>query len=499
MSAPRTGGAGATPPQAAAAGASPLPPEEQLKVVSGLQVGIFVAALDSTLIAVALLSIARDLGGASLIAWVVAGYTVAATVATPLYGSLSDTYGRQRMMTVAIAIYALACVGCMLAQTMPQLLALRVLQGLGGGGLIVLAQSTIGDVVPPTERGRYQAWLSGTYALAALTGPVAGGYLTTWFGWRAVFAATLPLAFIALLLTRRILARLPRPARAARIDIASVLLLAGGLSALMIALTRLGQGARLLEATTVLLVSGAALLLGIFGRRQFRVAGPVMAPDLLTEPQVLWASLSSALVFFAMTGGAVMLPLALQAVAGHPPDRVALLMLLHALAVPCGAFFSGRMMPRTMRFRRNMLAGSLLAAGGSTALALLHFGSPLAVAGAMFATGLGIGISLPPGIVAVQVAVAPGRIGAVTAFLGLARSLGSALGLAILGAVLFAVIGAAGAGSPATLIREATAGDPALAQGFAAVFACNAAALVLSALATTRLPATVRGFRPPLQ
>ena len=156
-------------------------------------------------------------------------------------------------------------------------------------------------------------------------------------------------------------------------------------------------------------------------------------------------------------------------------------------------------MPRTMRFRRNMLAGSLLAAAGSTALALLQFASPAAVAAAMFATGLGIGISLPPGIVAVQVAVAPGRIGAVTAFLGLARSLGSALGLAMLGSILFAVIGAAGTGSPAALIGEAATGDPALARGFAAVFGCNAIVLLLSAIATSRLPAAARGFRPPLQ
>ena len=448
----------------------------------------------------ALPAIGRDLAASPVaVQQTLSIYLLAFAAMTLWHGALSDALGRRRVLLVGFAVFALASVGAALAGSIEALWAWRALQGAVGGAGLAISRAVARDVAQGADAQRLMSQSTMVFALAPAIAPMIGGVLEAWFGWRAVFAATLPLAFIALLLTRRILARLPRPARAARIDIASVLLLAGGLSALMIALTRLGQGARLLEATTLLLVSGAALLLGIFGRRQFRVAGPVMAPDLLTEPQVLWASLSSALVFFAMTGGAVMLPLALQAVAGHPPDRVALLMLLHALAVPCGAFFSGRMMPRTMRFRRNMLAGSLLAASGSTALALLHFGSPLAVAGAMFATGLGIGISLPPGIVAVQVAVAPGRIGAVTAFLGLARSLGSALGLAILGAVLFAVIGAAGAASPATLIREAAAGDPALARGFAAVFACNAAALVLSALATTRLPATVRGFRPPLQ
>ena len=353
---------------------APLPPDEQRKVVSGLQVGIFVAAIDSTLVSVALLTIARDLGGASLIAWVVAGYTVAATVATPVYGSLSDIHGRQRMMTIAIVIYLVAAIGCLFAQSMPQLLALRVLQGLGGGGLVVLSQSTIGDVVPPTERGRYQAWLSGTYALAALIGPVTGGYLTIWFGWRSVFAVTLPLA--------------------------------------------------------------------------------------------------------------------LQAVAGNPPDQVALKMLMHALAVPFGAFFSGRMMPRTMRFRRNMVAGAVLGCVCAALLAWLRFESPVAVGAAMLGMGLGLGIALPPGVVAVQVAVAHARIGAVTALLGLARSLGSAMGLAILTSVLFSTIGVAGGSSAAMLVKRIGPADLTLVHGFTMVFVCVAVALALSALAAMQLPAT---------
>lgn len=471
---------------------APFPPDEQRRVVSGLQVGIFVAAIDSTLVSVALLSIARDLGGASLIAWVVAGYTVAATVATPVYGSLSDIHGRQRMMTIAIVTYLVACLGCLSAQSMTQLLGWRVLQGLGGGGLVVLAQSTIGDVVPPTERGRYQAWLSGTYALAALIGPVASGYLTSWFGWRAVFAVSLPLAAIALVLTRRILSRLPRPASAQSLDYPGVLILAAGLTSLMVMLTRLGQGAPWSDPIGLALLAAAAWLLRGFWRRQYRVAAPVMAPDLLDNRLVRWGCFASALVFFSMTGGAVMLPLALQAVAGRAPSEIAPLMLMHALAVPCGAFFSGRMMPRTMRFRRNMVVGTLLASASALALALLRFESPLPVAVAMFGMGLGIGISLPPGIVAVQVAVPPARIGAATALMGLARSLGSAMGLAMLTAILFAAIGSAGGGSAATLVRQSTVVDASLVRGFSIVFGVVSVALLASAAASMKLPATAR-------
>lgn len=477
----------------AAGGTTPVfPASVQLKVVSGLQVGIFVAAIDSTLVSVALLSIARDLGGTSLIAWVVAGYMVAATVATPVYGSLSDLYGRQRMMTVAIVVYMLACLGCVFAQTMTQLLLLRILQGLGGGGLLVIAQSTIGDVVPPTERGKYQAWLSGTYALAALLGPVASGYLTTWFSWRAVFLATLPLALIALLLTQRILGRLPRPQNTTRLDYPSVLILTVGLSALLIMLTRIGQGARITDPLgLVLLLVGAALLV-VFWRRQFKVSGPIMAPDLLTNRLVLWGSLASALVFFALTGSAVMLPLALQTISGDSPDQLAPKMLLQALAVPCGAFFSGRMMPRTMRFRRNMVAGALLAAVSAASLSMLQFQPGVAVLVAMFGLGLGVGVSLPPGIVAVQVAVASHRIGAVTAFIALARSLGSAMGLAILTALLFAALGGEAGGPASMVVKQIGPADARIVQGFSLVFAVMAVALLASAAAAMKLPASAQ-------
>lgn len=468
--------------------AAPLSAALKRKVVSGLQVGIFVAAIDSTLVSVALLSIARELGDAGLIAWVIAGYTVAAVVATPVYGSLSDLYGRQRMMTISIGIYLVACIGCMFAQSMTQLMLLRIVQGLGGGGILVLSQSAIADVVPPDERGKYQAWLSGTYALAALLGPVTGGYLTAWYGWRFIFAASLPLALIALLLTRRVLGEMPRPARGQAIDYASVVLIAGGLTSLLIALTRIGQGARLADPLGASMMLAGLALLVWFWRRQSTVAGPIMAPDVLNNRVVRWSCVSSALIYFAMIGGAVMLPLALQTLAAHGPDEVALKMLVHALAIPVGAFFSGRMMPRGMRFRRNMVIGALLSAGCAALIAYLPMTAGAAIVAAMIGLGLGVGIALPPSLVAAQAAVASHRIGAATAFMALARSFGGAIGLAALTSVLFASLGGA-SGSAATLLRQSGPIEPRLAEGFTLVFACVAAALVLSALAAMQLPA----------
>lgn len=474
-----------------------LPVAEQRRIVAGLQVAVFLAAIDQTLVSVSLLTIARELGGAALIAWVMAGYTVAATVATPVYGGLSDLYGRRGMMTIGIVLYMAGSLGCMLSQTMTQLLVARVVQGLGGGGLLVMAQSTIGDVVPPADRGRYQAWLSGTYALAALLGPITGGYLTTWFGWRFVFGVSLPLALLALLLTRRILGRLPRPPNRLRPDYAGVVLMAAGLTSLLIALTRIGQGAGFGDPTGAGLAAVALVLLWLFWRRQYRVAAPIMAPEVMDNRLVRWACLSSALVFFGLIGGAVMLPLALQAIARKAPDEVASMLLLHALAVPCGAFFSGRMMVRRMRLRRNMVGGALLSTAAAAALVAIPFdaGWPVGVAVALL--GLGFGIALPPGIVLAQMSVALHRIGAATAFMALARSFGSALGLAVLTSVLFAGYNAAGgqagaagaAGGAAAILQQgAGAADPALVNGFRLVFACVAVALALSAVASMQLP-----------
>lgn len=477
--------------------AADLSVADRTRVVAGLQVAVFLSAIDQTLVSVALLSIARELGGASLMAWVMAGYTVAATVVTPLYGGLSDLYGRRRMMTIAIATYIVACTGCAFAGSMGQLIALRALQGLGSGGLLVLSQSTIGDVVPAAERGRYQAWLSGTYALAALLGPVAGGYLTEWFGWRTVFLAGLPIALLALVLTRRILGRLPRPAPGPRPDYRSVAVLALGLTGPLVALTRIGQGASLADPAGLgLLIAGLAML-ALFLRRQYAVPGPIIAPQVMDNRVVRWACLAGGLVFFALIGGAVMLPLALQAIAGMTPDRVARMMILHALSVPVGAFCSGRMMLYGLRFRRNMVAGALLGAAAAGALAFVPFAPGWPLAAAMSALGVGIGLALPPGIVAVQTAVAANRIGAATAFMALARSIGSAVGLAVLTSVLFAALGAVGGGGgAAAILRARDALSPAtIAAGFDRVFACMATALVLSALAATRLPASapVRG------
>ncbi|MEI7447400.1 MAG: MFS transporter, partial [Burkholderiales bacterium] len=218
------------------------PPTDPRRVLVGVMLVLLLGAINQTIVAVALPRIADRLDGFGLMAWVISGYLVAATVATPIYGKLFDRYGVRKVLAVAIAIFALGSLGCALSFTMPMLVGFRVLQGLGGGGLISGSHAAIALTVSPRERGRYQAYFSSMFALASVLGPVAGGWLTEGLSWQWVFAANLPLSVLALRAIQTRLRPLPVPGRHAPIDGPGAVLLSLGLAALLIAITRAGQG-----------------------------------------------------------------------------------------------------------------------------------------------------------------------------------------------------------------------------------------------------------------
>ncbi|MFL5269757.1 MAG: MFS transporter, partial [Stellaceae bacterium] len=206
-----------------------------MSILSGLMLAMFLASLDQTIVATSLSTMASDLNGWELMSWVVSAYLVASTVTTPIYGRLSDLYGRRPILLAGIALFLGASVLCALSQTMAQLIGARVLQGIGGGGLRSVSQAAIADVIPPRERGRYQGYFSSVMAVSSLLGPVLGGFFADYLTWHWIFWINIPFGALALFLCNRNLRRLPKPRRKPVIDWIGAALILGSTTPILIA------------------------------------------------------------------------------------------------------------------------------------------------------------------------------------------------------------------------------------------------------------------------
>ncbi len=402
---------------------------------------IFLGALDQTIVAVALPAMARQLDGFTLIAWVVSGYLVASTVVTPIYGKLGDLFGRRMLLSTAIVLFLVASVACALAQTMPQLIAARVFQGIGGGGLISIAQTIIADVVTLRERGRYQGYISGVFAVASVAGPVVGGLLTHYLDWRWIFWINLPLGAAAFLVSRRALAHLPVPGVRRRIDYLGAALLIAGLTTALLPISRVGQGVPWNESTNVALFAAGLVLLVICVLYERRAPEPIIPLDLLRIPMVRSCYAILFVCFFQLVAIASLSPLRFQMVAGVAADDAAWRLLPLTFMIPLGAFIGGRVMLATGRTKPLQLFGT---AGIPLALAALAFTSPvqaMLTGLLMIWIGLSLGVTLPSSLVAVQNAVPRAQLGVATAGSAFFRSLGGAIGVALLSAILLASMG----------------------------------------------------------
>ncbi|TFV92562.1 MFS transporter [Oxalobacteraceae bacterium OM1] len=467
-------------------------------IVIGLMLIILLGALDQTIVSVSLPQMAHDLGGVSLLAWVVSGYLVASTVATPVYGKLGDLYGRRLMLSVAVTIFLLASIACAVAWSMPVLVLARVLQGIGGGGLISTAQAIVGEVVPLRERGRYQGYISVVYAVASVGGPVLGGYLTHFLSWHWVFWINLPLGIAALWVSRRALTVLPVPGIRLPIDYAGAFLLTAGLSVLLIAFTLLGHGAGLVEARTLGLLAAAVALLAVFVWHENRTAEPIM-PLGLFKVKTVWIGCSILFIsFFQVVSLSVLMPYGMQTLDGIGPDAAALRLIAFSLAVPAGAFTSGRLMMHSGRYKPLQLIGTAILPLATFVLAWLGPHADAANGAALAFCGLSIGMTMPTSLVAVQNAVPPKNIGVATAMTALFRSMGGAIGVAILSSILFALMPHALAGATSALGAEhglaasgtvtATAGAHDAAFAFRVTLLCSGLISALAHLLAWNIP-----------
>jgi EmrB/QacA subfamily drug resistance transporter len=429
-----------------AAASAPLTKRQLYTVFAGIMTGIALSALDTNIVGVALPTIVGDLGGLSQIAWVGTAYLLTSTAATPLFGKLSDLYGRRELFQVAIATFVAGSLACGLSRTMLQLVLARGLQGVGGGGLMAMSFVIIGDVVPPRERGRYVGLITSVFALCSVAGPLIGGFFVDHLTWRWIFVINVPLGVVAMVVTSSAL-RLPFTRRQHRVDFLGAALLIAAVTSLILMATWAGEGKYSWGSPVTIGLGGASLVLGgVFVWWETKAAEPIV-PMRLFENQIVRVIVPMMITMGSMMFGASsFLPLFLQAVDGVSATQSGLLLLPLMVGVTIASISTGRVTAITGRYKVWPIVGTALAVIGTILLAtgLTPDTSRAYVGVAMLCIGLGFGCTMPTATLAVQNSVHWRDLGVASALVSFFRSLGGAVGLAVYGAVFNARITSSG-------------------------------------------------------
>ena len=447
---------------------------------------MFLAAVDQTLLATATPAIAATLGGLRDTSWIAVGYLLAAATVVPVYGRMGDLRGRREMLLLALAVFAAGSLACGVAQSLPQLVAARVLQGLGGGGLMTLSQALIGELVPPRERPRFQGYFATVFTSASVGGPVLGGIVVSHASWRWLFLANLPIvAFAAWRLSR-----LPKSERAERIDGATDLpghaLFAIGAVSALFWFTSVGHRFAWNSLASLALVATAAVTLTALYRHEHRHRAPFLPVDLLHERTIGPASLVVLLFAACLFSVVFFLPIYLQ-VGHHVSAQYAGLLLLPVTGgMVIAAVGSAQVLRRTGRPRWIPVTGLACSAAALFLLGVLPAHMSLIIALA-FLCGLGFGCVMPTIQVTVQTIAGRERLGVVMALNGLARSTGGAAGAALFGAVVFAFIPGV---DRSALTQAAQQADVApIVHAFHRAFLAASLVAAAAALVASRMPA----------
>ncbi|WP_141204725.1 MFS transporter [Streptomyces griseorubiginosus] len=403
--------------------------------IGALLLGMLLAALDQTIVSTALPTIVSDLGGMEHLSWVVTAYLLASTAATPLWGKLGDQYGRKRLFQTAIVIFLIGSALCGMAQDMSQLIAFRALQGLGGGGLMVLSMAIVGDLVPPRERGRYQGLFGAVFGATSVLGPLLGGLFTEHLSWRWVFYVNLPVGVVALAVIAVVL-RIPRRSAKHVIDYLGTFLIAAVATCLVLVASLGGTtwswGSPQIVGLAVL---GVALAVA-FAAVERRAAEPVLPLKLFRIRTFALSAVISFIVGFAMFGAMTYLPTFLQVVQGVSPTMSGVHMLPMVFGLLLSSTVSGQIVSRTGRWKVFPVAGTAVTTLGLLLLHRLDEDSSTWVMSLYFCVfGLGLGLVMQVLVLIVQNAVSYEDLGVATSGATFFRSIGASFGVAIFGTV----------------------------------------------------------------
>jgi MFS family permease len=458
---------------------TPLPPyldhADARRIVVGVLLTMLLAALDQVVVATALPTIAASLGDVENMSWVVTANLLCATAATPLYGKLSDIHGRRAMMLIAIGIYAAGSLACALAPTMLILILSRALQGLGGGGLMPLVQTIIGDVASPRDRPRYQAYTSSTFIISTVGGPLLGGFIAEHLHWSWIFWFNLPLCAVAFLLTHNVLQRLPRHDRPHQLDIVGAILMVSAAIALMLALTWGGRRYAWTAPQILGLFAGSAGLWLLFAWRVMTTQEPFIPLSVLRDGAM---RVGTAAAFFAIgttIALTIILPLYAQVALGLSVSESATTIIALQGGATLTSVVAGRLIVRFTHYKRVPIAGLAFSVVALVPLAVMPTGlSPATALGLIALVGVGLGPSFPFTVVVVQNAVAFHQLGVATGTMNFFRALGSTFIVTGFGAIVLAGASGIRGVSLGTLLTDTNA------EAFRLVFAAAISCLLIA-------------------